>query len=99
MHATKISLGDFGNDCPDGECVLGFYTSVGIPAGQEILLNHPDFTTPFDDDLFGLQGTIDDDGTWHWDGKGNPTDDNLNTVLRIDAWYDTAERADEIMAG
>jgi hypothetical protein len=90
---SKISLGDFGNTCPDGRCVVGFFTSVGIPTGQEILLNDPNWSTPFDDDLFSLFGTVDEGGIWRWDGRGNPADFNRNTVLRIDAWYDDPSKA------
>jgi hypothetical protein len=93
---NKVRLIDFGNNCPDGKCVVGFFTSVGIPTGQEILLNNPDYTTPFDD-LFRIRGTVGADGIWHWDGEGNPTDFQRNTVLRIDAWYDDESRATALL--
>ena len=34
---------------------------------------------------FGLTGTVNGDGTWEWDGEGNPKDFNLNTVTALTA--------------
>ena len=33
----------------------------------------------------GLTGTVNDDGTWEWDGEGSPKDFNLNTVTALTA--------------
>lgn len=95
-ESARISLGDFANDFPEGQAPIGFYASIGKPAGEEFVLNDPDYTTPFDGELFDLNGTVDQDGIWRWDGEGNPTDFNRNTVTHLSAWYDHAEKAETI---
>ena len=33
--------------------------------------------------LFGLYGTVDKYGDWHWDGRGNVHDYNMNSFVRF----------------
>ena len=88
MTAT-ISAQDFANQITDnhgGPCV--FFTSVGSPAGRIIaLLNET--TLPFDPS--DLDGTVDSNGQWQWDGQGDPTDERGNTVLRVTVLSNAAE--------
>lgn len=61
-----------------------FWTSVGSPAGVEEVLGDPDWEVSirgWED----LEGMIDSEGNWQWDGDGNPFDLRSNTVLRVTA--------------
>ena len=98
MDTKTITLLDYINGGHDDECTVGFYTSVGIPAGQEILLGHPDWTTPFDEALEALEGTVGADGIWRWNGEGEPVDLKHNTITRVDAWHDDIDRMAEFLA-
>lgn len=87
-----MRLGDFVNDAKGR--VLGFVAGVGFPTGQTWVLDDPDCGLPHEDDLFELEGTVDDRGYWQWDGKGNPTDWRGNTIYRVEAWGGTEEEVE-----
>jgi hypothetical protein len=80
--ATKTTLADFGP-------ASIWYTSVGRPTGETIDMTEVDDPrdaenmVPFEWDI---EGTIDEDGEWAWDGKGNPTDFGNNTIYAIRAF-------------
>lgn len=87
----KMTLADFGPDSV-------WFTSVGIPTGVTIDLAHgvdeetgePYEIDPYDASQslpfeWDLEGTIDDDGDWNWDGQGPCHDWNRNSVTAISA--------------
>ncbi len=90
----KISLTSYCDSCPEGRCVVGFYTSVGEPNGREIFLDppgnpgHPFLVAPH-----RIKGSVDQYGVWRWDGRGPLKDSHGATVLSLSVWYDPAIRA------
>jgi hypothetical protein len=79
-----------------------WFTSVGIPMGVEVrFTNVIDDETGETYDLdphdaqsaipfeWDLEGYVNEAGEWAWDGEGNPTDWNRNTVLAIKAFRDS----------
>lgn len=65
---------------------------VGCPAGQEFRHNtdtdvdedYCDFSElPILDKLWDLVGTVDENGTWVWNGKGTVLDDRGNTIYIV----------------
>lgn len=90
--ATKtISLLDWNNDEPISYLWI---CAVGCPAGLEF--RHD---TETDDDeaycdfseldllakLWDLEGAIDDNGTWCWNGEGDVSDERGNTIYNVKA--------------
>jgi len=73
-----------------------FWTSVGTPAGSEEVLGDPDWEVSIQG-WEGLEGTIDSEGKWQWDGEGNPLDCRSNTVLRLTA-YSSQEAREALLA-
>jgi hypothetical protein len=67
-----------------------FIVSVGSPAGVVTNLFDPECPVHLDEACSFLpehvMGEIDKQGFWRWNGIGNPTDWQGNTILRIDAW-------------
>ena len=80
MTETKVTLGEFGAN-------RVFYASQGAPAGETVELDPEDMALE-EWGWCGLEGTVDADGIWRWDGEGDPTDVRRNTVYRLDAWVE-----------
>jgi len=60
-----------------------WFISVGCPAGCDLIAD--DSESPVPDAWADLNGTI-AENKWTWDGEGNPTDANANTVTNIVAF-------------
>jgi hypothetical protein len=92
---TGRTLADFGPS-------KVFLVSVGIPAGVEIDLEDteaPDAgamvpldpgdaanALPFDPSE--VEGEVDDEGVWRWDGAGDLRDWSQNPITQLVAWKD-----------
>lgn len=76
-----------------------WFTSIGIPAGHMIDfygIEDEENGGTYDMDPYDIQnaipfewdleGTVNESGEWCWDGEGNPSDWNRNTVLAIKAF-------------
>lgn len=73
-----------------------FWTSVGTPAGATEVLGDPDWNVSirgWED----LEGEIDSEGRWQWDGNGGPTDCRSNTVLKVTAY--SSEKTRDALLG
>jgi len=99
--ATKITLGEFW--ARDGVGSL-FLAGVGMPSGQQFDHDTDAEGEDYCDvgdvieqlDLGDLEGTVDSEGIWQWDGKGErlpsgdraegPRDWNGNTIYKVQAW-------------
>lgn len=88
MTATKlVSLKDFWNAT---EVASLFVVSTAIPAGEEFTVGGEDCDvwevldsglSPTD--LWEIEGEIDADGDWNWNGVGNVRDFRGNSYTRI----------------
>jgi len=77
-----MTLLDFANE--KNEVILR-WISEGTPAGAIAALYPPDLDFAEDRDLYGLEGEIDDSGRWQWDGEGEPTDYQQNSIRNLSA--------------
>ena len=68
------------------EYVVLFYVGVGAPAGDHTPIGHPHIDFAERRGLLDLEGTIDGEGQWQWNGEGDPTDDRRNTIYRLTAY-------------
>ena len=75
---SKIRLGDLGT-------AHIWFTSIGQPAGCDLISEDGEPLGLPSEDWWDLTGEI-IDNEWHWDGEGNPTDFNHNTVQKITAF-------------
>lgn len=87
------NLHDWNND-DDGPISCLWICGIGYPTGIEFTHN-----TETDDDetycdlgeldilfrLWDLNGTVDENGTWCWDGEGDVRDDMGNTIYNVKA--------------
>lgn len=80
-----MTLNDYANE---RSYVVLFWAGVGTPAGEETPIGHPDLDFVDRRGLLDLNGTVDDEGDWRWDGKGDPTDDRRNTITKLLAYVD-----------
>lgn len=80
-----MTLNDYANDRND---VVLFWVSVGCPTGDYTPLGYPDLDFAERRGLLELNGTVDEANNWHWDGKGSPTDDQLNSITKLHAYAD-----------
>jgi hypothetical protein len=93
MTREEITLGEYGPD-------RIFLVSLGIPAGIEIDLTSVADPDPGERDpldpldvesalpagCWGLSGSMEVDGTWCWDGRGEARDWNNHAITRLEAW-------------
>lgn len=83
-NGETMTLSDYASEHPYS--VL-FWAGIGCSAGDYSPLGADcDFAER--NGLLDLEGTVDGDGDWQWDGKGNPTDDRRNTITRLQAYPD-----------
>jgi hypothetical protein len=69
-------------------CVVLFWSSVGCPCGEYCPMGEPniEFCPDFDERFGVLEGTLDSDGTWGWNGLGRPKDVGNNVITRLIAY-------------
>lgn len=84
MSKETVALGEF---CDNGSVVV-FIAGVGCPAGEYHVGCHPDMDFCERRGLLDLEGTVDEMGDWQWGGAGNPTDDQGNTIYKIQGFSD-----------
>lgn len=66
-----------------------WFSGVGEPAGCDLIAEDgEDLNIPGgpESDWYDLLGIVGQDGRWQWDGEGEPTDFNRNTVTSIVAF-------------
>lgn len=87
MNAIEtISLKDFWNT---NECESLFCVSTAVPAGEEFTVGgETDVWEVIDSglspsDAWELEGTVDSDGDWSWNGEGNVRDFYGNSYTKI----------------
>lgn len=80
-----ITLNDYANARED---VVLFFAGQGCPGGDYTPLGHYDLDFADRNYLLDLEGTVDDKGDWHWDGEGDPTDDQGNSIYQLHAYVD-----------
>ena len=93
LPPNPITLQDWHNDAP---ITYLWFTSIGCPTGYEFRHNvdtddddeYCDFADIDLDDMWCLLGAIDANGAWCWNGEGNPTDWQGNSILNIKARRD-----------
>jgi hypothetical protein len=81
-----MTLNDYANQ---RENVVIFWASTGKPMGDYALLGHPDWDFAESRGLLDLQGFLDPDLDWRWNGKGKPTDMRGNTITKLSAYVDS----------
>lgn len=79
-EAKEITLLDFANSI---EYPVLFWVSSGVPTGDYHPIGYPEFLFHEERELEFLTGTVDVDGEWNWDGEGDPTDYQRNTITRL----------------
>lgn len=89
MEATKTTLLNWDNE---GAIKYLWICGVGCPTGLEwrhdMETSDGEEYCDFSDldllrRLWGLEGTIDENGTWCWDGNGDITDDFGCTIYNV----------------
>jgi hypothetical protein len=88
-----ISLSDYTND---RDYVVLFCAGVGCPMGDHFPLGYEHIDYAERRGLLDLTGTIGSDGGWNWDGEGNPTDDRLNSITKLQAFVSQTRWESEV---
>jgi hypothetical protein len=70
------------------EKVVLFFVGVGCPTGDHTVLGHPDLDFAERRGLLDLQGEVDEQMNWWWDGSGDPQDDNGSSIYNLHAYVD-----------
>lgn len=94
MNATETTLVRFADRNDSNPFTYLWICGIGCPAGQDF---HHDTETECEEDycdfaeldeiqqFADLEGTIDSEGQWCWNGEGNVTDFRGNTIYNIKA--------------
>lgn len=80
-----MKLREFSNE---RESVVLFLTGVGCASVAYFRIGDPDYESAEDRGLFDMDGEVDSDGVWHWNGRGQPTYYGLTSLLTISALFD-----------
>lgn len=80
-----MTLRDYANG---RENVVLFWASVGTPGGDYAPLGNPDWDFAERRGLLDMDGLVDVEGGWRWDGYGDPRDDRQNSLTRLHAYVD-----------
>lgn len=90
-ETKTVTLAEYANK---REYVVLFWAGVLCPAGEEQVLGHPDLDYAEQLGIYDLTGAVDEEGTWCWDGQGDPTDKRGNSITKLRAWVDAQAWAD-----
>jgi hypothetical protein len=82
--------------CNERENVVVFVAGVGCPAGNHHIAGYPDLDFLDRTGIYALEGTVDAEGDWRWNGEGNPRDDSGNAITKIHAYVDASRWAREV---
>lgn len=88
-----MTLAEYANS---RENVVLFWAGVGCPMGDYDLIGHPAFDFAECRELLDLEGEVDAEGDWNWNGQSNPTDWLGNSITKLQA-YTSADRWDAIV--
>lgn len=80
--------------CNCNDNVVVFIVGNANPTGIFTVGTHPDFDYLDRNDLLQLSGSVNSGGDWLWDGIGNPTDDNGNSINKIHAYISVKQYAE-----
>lgn len=83
-----MTLHDFVNANP---YTMVFVTGIGYPTGTTQPAGQPGMDWVDEIGILDLDGCVDGEGAWQWNGKGDPRDERGNSILKVTAYVSKSQ--------